>query len=69
MDGFIRNYRDDIKLLKVSQGAIQNDAIDLLHDKLVKVSSVTKTINRTIDSKQAYHEIKTFFDTDIRQSI
>lgn len=69
MDEFIRNYRDDIKLLKVSQGAIQNDAIDLLHDKLVKVSSVTKTINRTIDSKQAYHEIKTFFDTDIRQSI
>lgn len=68
MDDFIRDYRDDIKSLKVSQGAIQSDVIDLLHDKLVKVSSVTKTVNRTIDSKQAYHEIKTFFDTVVKFS-
>lgn len=69
MDEFIRKYRDDIKSFKVSQGAIQSDAIDLLHDKLVKVSAVTKTVNRTIDSKQAYHEIKTFFDTVVRLAL
>lgn len=69
MDDFIKNYRDDIKSFKVSQGAIQNDAVDLLHDKLVKTSSVTKTVNKTIDSKEAYHEIKTFFDAVVRLSI
>lgn len=69
MDDFIKNYRDDIKSFKVSQGAIQNDVVDLLHDKLVKTSSVTKTVNKTINSKEAYHEIKTFFDTVVRLSI
>ena len=69
MDEFISKYRDDIKSFKVSQGAIQNDAIDLLHDKLVKVSAVTKTVNGTIDSKQAYHEIKMFFDTVVRLAV
>lgn len=68
IDDFIKDYRDDIKSLKVSQGAIQSDAIDLLHDKLVKISSVTKTVNKTIDSKQAYHEIKTFYDTVVKFS-
>ena len=66
MDDFISNFRDDIKSFKVSQGSIQGDAVDLLHDKLVRVCKVTKTINRTIDSKQAYHEIKTFFDTNVK---
>lgn len=69
LDGFIKDCRDDIKSFKISQGSIQNDAIDLLHDKLVKTSSITKTVNKTIDSKEAYHEIKTFFDTVVKFSI
>ncbi|GEM_PF-668423 len=63
---FISNNHDDIKSFKVSQGTIQNDAIDLLSDKLVRHGAVTKTVNKTISSKEAYHEIKTFFDTTIR---
>lgn len=69
LDDFIKECRDDIKYFKISQGSIQNDAIDLLHDKLVKTSSITKTVNKTIDSKEAYHEIKTFFDTVVRFSV
>lgn len=69
LDNFIKECRDDIKYFKISQGSIQNDAIDLLHDKLVKTSSITKTVNKTIDSKEAYHEIKTFFDMVVRFSV
>lgn len=69
MGKFIENYRDDIKSFKVSQGSMHNDAVDLLHDKLVKTSTVSKTVNRTIDSKEAYHEIKTFFDTTVKKSL
>lgn len=69
IDGFIKKYREDIKSFKVSQRSIQRDAIDLLHDKLVKVSPMTKTVNKTIDSKEAYREIKTFFDTTVKLTI
>lgn len=69
INDFIKNYREDIKSFKVSQRAIQTDAIDLLHDKLVQVSQMTKTINKIIDSKEAYREIKTFFDTAIKLTV
>lgn len=66
LDRFIKEHREDIKSFKVSQHSIQNDMVDLLHDKLVKISSITKTVNKTIDSKEAYREIKTFFDTTVK---
>lgn len=69
MDKFIREYREDIKSFKVSQGSIQGDKIDLLHDKLVKKSEITQTINKTIKSKDAYNIIKEFFYSTVLTSI
>lgn len=66
MDKFIREYREDIKSFKISQGSIQKDKIDLLYDKLVKTSEITRTINKTVDSGEAYKIIKDFFDTTIK---
>lgn len=66
IDNFIRDYREDIRGFKVSQGTIQNDCIDLLYDKLVKVCEVTKTVNKTIDSKAAYRIIEDFFNSTVR---
>lgn len=65
IDEFIRKYREDIKNFKISQGAIQKDKIDLLSDKLVKKCKMTKTVNKTILSEDAYNIIKDFFDTTI----
>lgn len=65
MDEFIREYREDIKSFKVSQGSIQRDKIDLLYDKLVKTSEITKTVNKTVDSDEAYKIIKDFFNTTV----
>ena len=69
MDEFIREYREDIKSFKVSQGSIQRDKIDLLYDKLVKTSEITKTVNKTVDSDEAYKIIKDFFNTTVSQRI
>lgn len=69
MDAFIREYREDIKSFKVSQGSIQKDKVDLLFDKLVKTSEITKTINKTVDSDEAYKIIKDFFNTTIKKVI
>lgn len=69
MDDFIHEYREDIKSFKVSQGAIQDDCIDLLHDKLVKTCQITKTVNKTVDSTEAYNVIKDFFDTTVKLSL
>lgn len=69
MDDFIHEYREDIKSFKVSQGAIQDDCIDLLHDKLVKTCQITKIVNKTIDSTEAYNVIKDFFDTTVKLSL
>ena len=63
----ITNYREDIKSFKISQGSIRGDCIDLLSDKFVKSCEVIKTEKRTVDSKAAYREIKTFFDTNVRK--
>lgn len=65
IDEFIREYREDIKNFKISQGAIQKDKIDLLSDKLVKKCEMTKTVNKTIVSEDAYNIIKDFFDTTV----
>lgn len=69
MDEFMRDYRDDIKKFRVSQGSIQGDAINLLHDKLVETREVTKTINKTIDSNEAYKIIKDFFNETVRATL
>lgn len=69
MDRFIREYREDIRGFKVSQGSIQNDKVDLLHDKLVKTSEVTKTVNKTVNSEEAYRIIKDFFNTTIKKTL
>lgn len=66
MDEFISNYREDIKRFKVSQGAVYRDSIDLLYDKLVKVSELTRTVNKTIDSKIAYKIILDFFHETVK---
>lgn len=67
MDNFIREYREDIKSFKVSQGSIQRDKVDLLYDKLVKTSEITKTVNKTVDSEEAYKIIKDFFNTTVKK--
>ncbi len=69
MDEFIREYREDIKSFKVSQGSIQKDKINLLYDKLVNTSEITKTVNKTVDSDEAYKIIKDFFSTTISKRI
>ena len=66
MDEFIRNYREDLKRFKVSQGAVYRYSIDLLYDKLVKVSKLTRTVNKTIDSKIAYKIILDFFHETVK---
>lgn len=69
MDDFIQRNRDDLKTFVVSQKSVQSDAVDLLHDKFVCSADVTKTANKMIDSRSAYHIIETFFDTDVRKTI
>ena len=66
MDEFIQEYREDIKSFKVSQGSIQRDKVDLLHDKLVKTCEVTKTINKTVVSNEAYSIIRNFFNSTVK---
>lgn len=56
------NYRDDIERFSVSQSSFNNQ-IDLLSDKLVNKVVMTRTNERTIDSKEMYHEIRRYFDS------
>lgn len=69
MNEFIREYREDIKSFKVSQGSIQKDKVNLLYDKLVKTCEITKTVNKTVDSDEAYKIIEDFFNTTIKTVI
>ncbi len=58
------NYRDDIERFSVSQTSF-NKQIDLLSDKLVNKVVMTRTSERTIDSKEMYKEIRRYFDTTV----
>lgn len=58
------NYRDDIERFSVSQSTF-NDKIDLLSDKLVNKVIMTRTSERTIDSKEMYKEIRRYFDSTV----
>lgn len=69
IDDFIQRNRDDLKTFIISQKSVQNDAVDLLHDKFVCKADVTKTANKMIDSRSAYHIIEKFFDTDVMETI
>lgn len=63
----ITEYRDDVARLKVSQGTITNDAVNLLSDKLVKSESFTKLNGRMIDSTSVYMAIKRFFYSTVKE--
>lgn len=65
IEDLIRNHRDGFDKFVISQESISNDKIDLLNDKLVCQKSLTKTINKTIDSKDAYKTIERFYETKI----
>ena len=70
LDDFIRENREDIKSFTVSQGALtKKDVINLLYDKLVHTSDLTKTVNKTVDSNEAYRIIKDFFNTTVKSTI
>ena len=58
------NYRDDIERFSVSQTSFSNQ-IDLLSDKLVNKVVMTRTSERTIDSKEMYKEIRRYFDATV----
>lgn len=61
----LKNHREDIKKLYVSQGTY-SDGIDLLSDKLVSKVDLIKTQQRTIDRNDAYKKIKAFYDEEVK---
>lgn len=67
IQNLIRNYREDVKKLYVSQGAY-SDGVDLLSDKLVTKVDIVKTKKRTIDSNDAYKKIKVFYEEEVKPS-
>lgn len=69
MRDFIRNCDDDINKFKVSQGAIQRDAIDLLGQKVVCKTGVTRTSNKHVDSRDAYRIITGFFYERVKETL
>lgn len=66
MRDFIRNCDDDINKFRVSQGAIQRDAIDLLGQKVVCKTEVIRTANKHVDRNDAYRIIITFFNEKVK---
>jgi len=63
----LTDFREDISKLKISQG-IQNDAIDLLNDKLVHSLPIRiETMDKTIVSEYMYNEIETFYHNVIEK--
>ncbi len=65
MENFIKNYKDHIKEFKISQGA-KKDSIDLINDKLVCKAVMVKTKNKTIDSKEAYGKIISYYSAVVK---
>ena len=65
MQLLINEYRDDIGKLYVSQGSY-SDGVDLLADKLVTKVDILRTKKRTIDSKDAYKKIKSFYNEEVK---
>lgn len=61
----IKEYKDDIGKLYVSQGSY-SDGVDLLADKLVTKVDIVRTKKRTIDSSDAYKKIKKFYNEEVK---
>ena len=61
----LTNYHEDIKKFNVSQGT-RDESIDLLSDKFVGKVLLTKTNNRTIDSKEMYDAIEEYFICNVK---
>lgn len=69
MKALIQNCGADIRKFKISQGSIQNDAVDLLKQKVVHKSTVTRTSNKNIDSEDAYRILVNFFNQELKESL
>lgn len=65
MEGFIRENRDYIKSFEVSQGSIMKDSVNLLKDKLVTTKEMVPTINKVIDSNEAYNTIISYYNETV----
>lgn len=66
MEDFIRDNRDFIKSFEVSQNSISKDNINLLEDKLVTTCDIVPTINKVIDSNEAYNIIIDYYEEAVK---
>ena len=69
MKALIENCGDDIKTFKISQGAVRRDAIDLLGQKVVHKTDVTRTANKHVDSSDAYRIIVEYFNDKLKGTL
>ena len=66
MQEFIQENRDYIKSFEVSQGSITKDNINLLKDKLVTTRDLIPTINKVINSEEAYDIIINYYEDVVK---